>query len=116
MPNHPTRVDDSSTGDISGSDHNIFFAAVETTRMPMIVTDPKRPDNPIIFANNAFIDMTGYSREEIVGSNCRFLQGPETDPNAVREVREAIEARTEVAFELVNYKKGGSSFWNALFI
>lgn len=105
MANHQTRVNDSSTGDISESDHNIFFAAVETTRMPMIVTDPKRPDNPIIFANNAFIDMTGYSREEIVGANCRFLQGPETDPKAVREVREAIQARTEVAVELVNYKK-----------
>jgi len=116
MANHQTRVNDSSTGDISESDHNIFFAAVETTRMPMIVTDPKRPDNPIIFANNAFIDMTGYSREEIVGANCRFLQGPETDPKAVREVREAIQARTEVAVELVNYKKDGSSFWNALFI
>lgn len=116
MASHPTRVNDSSTGDISGSDHNIFFAAVETTRMPMIVTDPKRPDNPIIFANNAFIDMTGYSRDEIVGSNCRFLQGPETDPAAVKQVREAIAANNEVAVELVNYKKDGSAFWNALFI
>jgi len=116
MAKHPTRVDDSSTGDISGSDHNIFFAAVETTRMPMIVTDPKRPDNPIIFANNAFIDMTGYRLEDILGHNCRFLQGPETDPSAVREVREAIAAEKEVAVELVNYKKDGSTFWNALFI
>lgn len=69
MPNRSTPVSNTSTGDISGSDHNVFFAAVETTRMPMIVTDPKRPDNPIIFANNAFIDMTGYDREDIVGHN-----------------------------------------------
>ncbi|MGF6667145.1 histidine kinase famiy protein [Pseudomonas monsensis] len=116
MPNRSTPVSNTSTGDISGSDHNVFFAAVETTRMPMIVTDPKRPDNPIIFANNAFIDMTGYDREEIVGHNCRFLQGPETDPLVVTKVREAIESETEVAVELVNYKKDGSSFWNALFI
>lgn len=116
MPNRSTPVSNTSTGDISGSDHNVFFAAVETTRMPMIVTDPKRPDNPIIFANNAFIDMTGYDRDDIVGHNCRFLQGPETDPLTVKQVREAIETRTEVAVELVNYKKDGSSFWNALFI
>lgn len=116
MPNQSTRVNNSSTGDISGSDHNIFFAAVETTRMPMIVTDPKRPDNPIIFANNAFIDMTGYRRDEIVGSNCRFLQGPETDREVVRQVRQAIDSQSEIAVELVNYKKDGSSFWNALFI
>ena len=69
MPNRSTPVSNTSTCDISGSDHNVFFAAVETTRMPMIVTDPKRPDNPIIFANNAFIDMTGYDREDIVGHN-----------------------------------------------
>lgn len=116
MPKKSTRVNDSSTGDISGSDHNIFFAAVETTRMPMTVTDPKRPDNPIIFANNAFIEMTGYSRDEIVGTNCRFLQGSETDPTVVRQVRDAIEAESEIAVEVVNYKKDGSSFWNALFI
>ena len=53
------RVDNASSGDITGSGKNIFFAAVETTRMPMIVTDPNRDDNPIIFANNAFLEMTG---------------------------------------------------------
>lgn len=116
MPPHSNRVSDQSSGDISGSDHNVFFAAVETTRMPMIITDPNRHDNPIIFANNAFLDMTGYSREEIIGHNCRFLQGPDTDPKAVAQVRAAIEQEHEVAVELVNYKKDGSTFWNALFI
>lgn len=116
MAKHSTRVTDNFTGDISASDHNIFFAAVETTRMPMTITDPQKPDNPIIFANNAFLDLTGYSREEIVGRNCRFLQGAETDREAVHQVRHAVEARREVAVELVNYKKDGTSFWNALFI
>lgn len=116
MAKHSNRVTDNFTGDISASDHNIFFAAVETTRMPMTITDPKRPDNPIIFANNAFIDMTGYSREEIVGRNCRFLQGAETDQQIIGQVRKAIEDRREIAVEVVNYKKDGTSFWNALFI
>ncbi|MBB3997406.1 histidine kinase famiy protein [Aureimonas pseudogalii] len=95
---------------------DIFFAAVETTRMPMTVTDPSQPDNPIVFANQAFLQMTGYTSEEIVGSNCRFLQGPETDPATVGEVRQAIRERREMATEILNYRKDGTSFWNALFI
>ncbi|MGC6399864.1 histidine kinase famiy protein [Sphingomonas sp. FW199] len=96
--------------------HDIFFAAVETTRMPMIVTDPHQPDNPILFCNNAFERMTGYAQAEIVGRNCRFLQGPETDPAAIQLVREAIARREEVAVEILNYRKNGSTFWNALFV
>ncbi|MEA9581357.1 hybrid sensor histidine kinase/response regulator [Xanthomonas nasturtii] len=95
---------------------DIFFAAVETTRMPMTVTDPHLPDNPIVFANRAFLEMTGYSAEEIIGSNCRFLQGPETDPASVQDVRESIQQRRELATEVLNYRKDGSSFWNALFV
>jgi len=95
---------------------DIFFAAVSTTRMPMIVTNPRLPDNPIIFANPAFLEMTGYSKADIFGSNCRFLQGADTDPNTVSEVRDAIAARREIATEILNYRKDGSTFWNALFI
>ena len=75
-----TAIDGDAPADLSGARHDIFFAAVETTRMPMTVTDPRQPDCPIIFANRAFLEMTGYSREEIIGRNCRFLQGPDTDP------------------------------------
>ncbi|WP_288392987.1 histidine kinase famiy protein [uncultured Herbaspirillum sp.] len=100
-----------------GDDANdIFFAAVEMTRMPMIVSDPRKPDNPIIFVNNAFINMTGYSSAEVVGKNCRFLQGPETDRSVVAQVRQAVAERREIATELLNYRKNGSTFWNALFI
>lgn len=104
-----------TTEGFAGQD-DIFFAAVEKTRMPMIVTDPRLPDNPIVFANVAFIDMTGYDEDEIVGRNCRFLQGPATDPETVAAVREAIENRTDIAVEILNYHKDGSTFWNALFI
>ena len=96
--------------------HDIFFAAVETTRMPMIVTDPHQPDNPIIFANRAFIRMTGYTVEELIGRNCRFLQGPDTDRDTLAEVREAVREHREFATEILNYRKDGSSFWNALFV
>ena len=116
LPNTPPRVDDSSTADISSHPKDIFFAAVETTRMPMIVTNPNAPDNPIIFANQAFLDMTGYESGEIVGHNCRFLQGPDTDPEVVTSIREAIDGRYDFSTEILNYRKDGSTFWNALFI
>nr|WP_279358696.1 histidine kinase famiy protein [Methylobacterium indicum] len=101
---------------VTDTHSDIFFAAVETTRMPMIVTDPHQPDNPIVFANQAFLRMTGYTPDELVGTNCRFLQGPETDRETVAEVRRAIAERKELATEILNYRKDGSTFWNALFI
>jgi PAS domain S-box-containing protein len=95
---------------------NIFFAAIEMTRMSMAVADPNKPDNPIVFANKAFLDLCGYEHDEVIGRNCRFLQGPATDPAAVRQMREAIAAQRAVSVELLNYKKDGTPFWNALFI
>ncbi|MEP9402143.1 histidine kinase famiy protein [Sphingomonas sp. VNH70] len=103
-------------GDMTDPHNEIFFAAVKTTRMPMIVTDPHRPDNPIIFANPAFINMTGYGWDELIGRNCRLLQGPDTDPDTIAEVRRAIEQQRETSVEVLNYKKNGSAFWNALFV
>lgn len=95
---------------------DIFFAAVQMSRMPMVLTDPHQPDNPIVFCNRAFELLTGYSQEEIIGRNCRFLQGDGTDPEAIDEIRRALRASQDVHLEMVNYRKDGSSFWNALFI
>jgi PAS domain S-box-containing protein len=93
-----------------------FAAAMRGTRMPMVVTDPGQPDNPIVFCNEAFQNLTGYSRDEIIGSNCRFLQGPDTDRDVVAKLREAITAGTDIAVDLLNYRKDGSTFWNALYL
>ncbi|CAO4186628.1 HWE histidine kinase domain-containing protein [Methylorubrum extorquens] len=93
-----------------------FAAAVKATRMPMLITDPHRPDNPIVFVNGAFSKLTGYSREEILGRNCRFLQGPETDPRDVARIRDAVERRVPVEIDLLNHKKSGEVFWNRLLI
>ncbi|GBR67860.1 PAS domain-containing protein [Gluconobacter kanchanaburiensis] len=95
---------------------NVFFAAVEMTRMPMILADPRLPDCPIAFANNAFLDLTGYESGEVVGRNCRFLQGSGTDPNDVRQLREAIAECKPVALEILNYRRNGTPFWNAIFM
>ncbi|GIZ49997.1 hybrid sensor histidine kinase/response regulator [Noviherbaspirillum aridicola] len=95
---------------------NIFFAAVEMTRMPMAVTDPNQPDNPIVFVNRAFLDLTEYREEQVLGRNCRFLQGEETDARTVAEIRKAVNEQRAVAVDILNYKAGGKTFWNALFV
>ena len=95
---------------------NIFFAAVEMTRMPMLVTDPRQPDNPIVFVNRAFLDLTLYKEEDILGRNCRFLQGPQTDPATVDEIRKAVSEQRAVALDILNYKADGTPFWNALYL
>ncbi|ACB79745.1 histidine kinase famiy protein [Methylorubrum populi] len=115
-PGPNTPVSGSGAAGVIDQHHDIFFAAVERTRMPMIVTDPRQPDNPIIFANRAFIRMTGYTVDELIGNNCRFLQGPDTDRDTVSDVRDAIREHREFATEILNYRKDGSSFWNALFV
>lgn len=101
------------------SDHaaeDPFAAAFKATRMPMIITDPRQDDNPIIFTNRSFCELSGYSADELIGRNCRLLQGAKTDPAAVQKIRDAIHAGESVAIDLLNYRKDGSQFWNALFI
>ena len=82
----------------------------------MVITDPRKPDHPIVFANEAFQILTGYDRSEIIGRNCRFLQGKNTDPAAVARVRAAIDAEQAINVDLLNYHKDGSTFWNALYL
>jgi len=93
-----------------------FAAAFKATRMPMIVTDPNQDDNPIIFCNAAFQKLTGYSNDELIGRNCRLLQGPETSRETVSRIRDAIAAGQDLSVDILNYKKDGSTFWNALFV
>ncbi|MEH3107457.1 MAG: histidine kinase famiy protein [Sphingomonas fennica] len=112
----PPHLVGAANHDMADDSNSIFFAAVKTTRMPMIVTDPNLPDNPIVFANPAFMSMTGYDWDELVGRNCRLLQGPETDQDTISELRRSIEQRRETAVEILNYKKNGAAFWNALFM
>ena len=112
------RTDWHLTGDIA---HEVgrgdpYAAAIRATRMPMIITDPRQVDNPIIFANEAFQKLSGYGRDEVIGRNCRFLQGPDTDPRTVLALRESVESSTDINVDILNYRKDGSTFWNALYL
>ncbi|CAD6258874.1 unnamed protein product [Miscanthus lutarioriparius] len=85
---------------------------LERIEKNFVITDPRLPDNPIIFASDSFLRLTEYSREEILGRNCRFLQGPETDRGTVKKIRDAIDNQREVTVQLINYTKSGKKFWN----
>lgn len=107
------RADDASD-QFSGSSGVLFEQAMAQTRMAICLCDPHKPDLPVVFANRAFRRLTGYSEEEIVGRNCRFLQGPKTDPEPVARIREAVAKEDVVVVEMLNYRKNGTTFWNAL--
>ncbi|KAF8718980.1 hypothetical protein HU200_024934 [Digitaria exilis] len=85
---------------------------LERIEKNFVITDPRLPDNPIIFASDSFLELTEYTREEILGRNCRFLQGPETDMSTVDKIREAIREQREITVQLINYTKSGKKFWN----
>lgn len=89
---------------------------VTSASVAAIVTDPRLPDNPIVECNDRFLELTGYSREEVIGRNCRFLVGPGTDPARRKMLRDAIEAQRPVIVELLNYRKDGTPFLNSVMI
>ncbi len=93
-----------------------FVAAVRATRMPMVITDPRQTDNPLVFANDAFCRLTGYDRREILGRNCRFLQGPDADSETVRRIREAVASVQPIEIDIRNRRKDGEPFWNRLLL
>lgn len=93
-----------------------FALSFEASPTPMVVTDPRLPDNPIVWVNGAFLTLTGYTRDEIYGRNPRLLQGPLSDPGTLSRMREAIATRQPIECELCNYRKDGTPFWNGMTI
>lgn len=91
-------------------------AAMESTSCGISISDAKKPDMPLIYVNRAFTKMSGYPAEEVLGLNCRFLQGDDRDQDARRIIREALESGTDCQVLLKNYRKDGSFFWNELII
>lgn len=91
-----------------------FRQVIDYVGAGVVITDPSLPDNPIIYTNKAFEKVTGYKTNEIIGQNCRFLQGEKTSREDVARVRKAIKEEQSIIVELLNYRKDGKPFWNEL--
>jgi len=90
--------------------------AVAASSEGITITDPNMPDNPLVYVNDGFERLTGYKREDVLGQNCRFMQGPLTGSEAAEVIREAVQNQRPCTVELLNYRKDGSTFWNRLSI
>lgn len=89
-------------------------AAIDRVGAGVVISDPEQEDNPMIYCNKGFEELTGYKAEEILGRNCRFLQGEDTDPQRVERIRKGLKNYETVQVEIRNYRKDGTMFWNEL--
>lgn len=87
---------------------------LDPAQQSLTLCDVRRADAPLIYVNKGFEQMTGYTPAETVGKNCRFLQGPGTDPLTVAAIRNAVRAGAPLIVDLLNYRRDGSTFWNRL--
>ena len=101
---------------LTSLDIKVLIRAVDSTTAPLIITDNLLPDNPIVYANQAFLDLCGYSENEMIGKNCRLLQGVDTEPGAITRLHKAVVSNTDARVNIKNYRKDGSPFWNDLVI
>ena len=99
-----------------GGEFALLRQALDLTGTGFVMTDPLLEDDPIVYANTSFYDMTGYAPEEVLGRNCRFLQGPETDRADVERLRRALAADRPVTLELINHRADGTPFNNEVHI
>lgn len=93
-----------------------LIQSIQNSQQCFIITDPSLHDNPIVYASDDFLTLTGYSQEEVLGRNCRFLQGTETCREKVSRISKALEVGEDVNVTFVNYTSDGKPFWNSLFI
>lgn len=93
-----------------------LLGSIGPSPIATVITNPRLRDNPIVAANQAFIELTGFPEDEIVGRNCRFLSGPETEPWLTQKIRDSIRDRRPSLTELVNYRRDGTPFRNAVMV
>ena len=93
-----------------------FQAVIANSTVAMVVSDPTLPDNPLVHVNAAFTALTGFARDEVIGRNCRFMQGPLTEAADVARLRAAIAARERIEIDLLNHRRDGTPFWNRLMV
>lgn len=90
--------------------------ALQTAQQNFVISDPSMPDNPIVYASQGFLALTGYTLDQVLGRNCRFLQGPLSEPSSVNRIRKGIEKGEDTTVCVLNYRADGTTFWNQLFV
>lgn len=110
---HPVATDGPEPEDV---DRAVKTRAIDEAPIGFALSDPSMDDNPLVYVNPAYERLTGYELEDVLGKNCRLLQGPDTDPDAVAEMRENIAAERPVTVEVKNYRQDGTPFWNEVTI
>jgi len=93
-----------------------LMSALSGSQQNFAISDPSLPDNPIVYVSQGFLDLTGYSLDQVLGRNCRFLQGPGTDQSAVDIIRKGLREGVDTSVCLLNYKADGTPFWNQFFV
>jgi PAS domain S-box-containing protein len=93
-----------------------MLMSLKTARQNFVISDVSKPDNPLVFASQGFLEMTGYQLSDVLGKNCRFLQGPGTNKKIIEKMVAGIRGQYDTLSLIMNYKKDGSMFWNKLFI
>ena len=93
-----------------------LMSALSGSQQNFAISDPSLPDNPIVYVSQGFLDLTGYTLDQVLGRNCRFLQGPGTDQAAVDVIRRGVREGTDTSVCLLNYKADGTPFWNQFFV
>lgn len=101
---------------MAGIAHRQLLESIGLSPIATVISNPRRPDNPLEVANDAFCDLTGYRESEIIGRNCRFLAGKRSDPRATARIRNAIRERRPTLVEILNYRKDGTAFRNGVMI
>jgi len=93
-----------------------LMSALSGSQQNFAISDPTLPDNPIVYCSQGFLDLTGYTLDQVLGKNCRFLQGPGTDQSAVQVISKGIAEGVDTSVCLLNYKADGTPFWNQFFV
>jgi PAS domain S-box-containing protein len=104
------------TADEAEREEEALVGSIRLSPIATVISNPRLPDNPIVAANAAFCDLTGYEESEIVGRNCRFLAGPDTEPWLTERIRRTLRDLSPSLTEILNYRKDGSPFRNAVLI
>ena len=115
LPDVVATMSNKATALLTREDYGLI-AAIRAAQRAFCITDPNIPDNPIVFASQGFLELTGYSLDQVISRNCRFLQGPGTNREMVAILADGVRNGIDTTVPLLNYKADGTPFWNQVYV